>query len=140
MLNEALLSGGCAVSSISPPDTKYEDRILTVEHNARTAKRGLWGACNAFGVRAPTETPVPTLILPTTTAPQQAISTQAPSPTSRQSLPLVLSHPNAARPFPHRSAANGCTSLAYTHCNANSASDLHSRCQYSNKGVDAHAN
>ena len=90
MLNEELLLGGYAKSAISPPDTRYEDRFLTVEHDARTAKRGLWGACDAFGASLPTQAPLPSTALPATTSPQQTLPTQAASPTVQPGPTFVL--------------------------------------------------
>jgi micrococcal nuclease len=84
MLNEVLLAEGYAKAANFPPDTRYADRFLTVEHDARVSKRGLWGVCGGFGVLLPSQTP---FILPTAVIP-------APSETSSLVVP-TLSEPSA---------------------------------------------
>lgn len=72
LLNEILVVEGYAQVSTFPPDVKYQDRFLAAERLARSERRGLWGACGAFGV-------------PATPAPKK--STKAPAPTPAAQLP-----------------------------------------------------
>jgi len=66
LLNEDLAAGGYARAEAFPPDVKYQDRLFSVEHSARTEKRGLWEVCSDFGVFASTSTPaIKTAPLPT---------------------------------------------------------------------------
>lgn len=138
MLNEALVSGGYARVSITLPDTRYEDRFLTIEHAARTEKRGLWGACGGSGVLNPTPTepatpdaspsvptptkePAPTLIVPTSTPGRSPTSKVAfASPTKRPTrTPLPTSKPShsaTTTPSPHRSSTP--TTLPTVHVEA----------------------
>ncbi len=46
MVNVELLRAGVAAGSSSPPDAPYQQAFLRAEEEARTAKRGLWGACS----------------------------------------------------------------------------------------------
>ncbi|MEO6457536.1 MAG: thermonuclease family protein [Chloroflexia bacterium] len=62
LLNEDLAAGGYASVETFPPDVKYQDRLFSAEHSARTVKRGLWGACSDFGVLASTSTPAIRLV------------------------------------------------------------------------------
>jgi micrococcal nuclease len=93
MLNEVLLAEGYARAAILPPDTRYEDRFLTIEKDARVSKRGLWGVCGGFGVPLPSQTPfvsptevIPTpaeslsLLIPTVSEPTVAIEPASPTP------------------------------------------------------------
>jgi micrococcal nuclease len=45
MFNETLVRRGYATVGTYPPDTKYVGRFETAEGVARSAARGLWGAC-----------------------------------------------------------------------------------------------
>jgi micrococcal nuclease len=45
MFNETLVRGGYATVATYPPDTKYVGRLGSAERVARSAARGLWGAC-----------------------------------------------------------------------------------------------
>lgn len=47
MLNERLVQEGYAQVSTYPPDVKYQERFLAAQRAARSAGRGLWGACGA---------------------------------------------------------------------------------------------
>jgi micrococcal nuclease len=120
MLNEVLLAEGYAKAAIFPPDTRYEDRFLTVEHDAQVNKRGLWGICGGFGVPLPSETPSasPTMVVPSPTKAspsatpnisQPGVTTRPASPTSRPSATPVRKStptlaPPKARPSPSRTS------------------------------------
>jgi micrococcal nuclease len=114
MLNEAMLDGGYAKADISPPDTRHEDRFLTIEHAAQVQRRGLWGVCGSFGVPLPTEMPPsPTVLIPSQTQPMatstvlltrsptgQVYPTTQPSPTSIPSFTPLTSVPSPTQRTP----------------------------------------
>ncbi|HKP54024.1 MAG TPA: thermonuclease family protein [Chloroflexia bacterium] len=106
MLNEAMLVGGYAKAAISPPDTRHEDRFLTIEHDAQVQGRGLWGVCGAFGAPLPTEMPPsPTVFIPSPT--QLIVTSTVPvkSPTASMVSPTVRPNPTPVRsPTPSVSA------------------------------------
>lgn len=56
-INQALVAEGYAYSSSYPPDIKYQDALKKSEQQARTANKGLWGACNT---PSPTSKPATT--------------------------------------------------------------------------------
>lgn len=74
MVNELLVAEGYAQVSTFPPDVKYQDRFLAAQQQARSANRGLWGACQA----APAPTPPP---VAQRTAPAQAANCDPSYPT-----------------------------------------------------------
>jgi micrococcal nuclease len=45
MFNETLVRRGFATVATYPPDTRYVDRFEASQRMAKTAGRGLWGAC-----------------------------------------------------------------------------------------------
>lgn len=45
MLNQHVVRQGYAVAKAYPPDTRYQQRFVEAEQEARLARRGLWGAC-----------------------------------------------------------------------------------------------
>ncbi|MGE0545338.1 MAG: thermonuclease family protein [Dehalococcoidia bacterium] len=45
MVNAALLRDGYGTSVTFPPDVRENERLRTLEREARTARRGLWSAC-----------------------------------------------------------------------------------------------
>ncbi len=109
MLNEALLDGGYAKAAISPPDTRHEDRFLTIEHDARVQGRGLWGVCGSFGAPLPTEVIAsPTALIPSQTQPMATstvLLTRSPTgqvyPTTRpSSTSIPSSRPITVIPSP----------------------------------------
>jgi len=53
-----LIKGGFAQVSTFPPDVKYEPLLRSLEQDARTARRGLWGSCqgNQNGTQPPPAT------------------------------------------------------------------------------------
>ncbi len=53
LINHVLVAEGYAHASSYPPDVKHQDRLKQAEQEARSANKGLWGACN-------TTTPTPT--------------------------------------------------------------------------------
>ena len=66
LLNEALAAGGYVRADAYPPDVKYQDRLFTAEHTARSENRGLWAACSDSGAPVSTATPaVQALVVPT---------------------------------------------------------------------------
>lgn len=108
MFNEVLLAEGYAKVAVSPPDTRYEDRFLTIEHDARASKRGLWGVCGDFGVPLPSPTPFasPTAVIPTPIESlslatplisQPGLATQTSSPTARPSI--TFARPPTPSPY-----------------------------------------
>jgi endonuclease YncB( thermonuclease family) len=60
MLNYELVAQGYAQVVTYPPDVKYADLFLQAQREARDQGRGLWGACEEFGVPIETPTPEPT--------------------------------------------------------------------------------
>ena len=45
MFNQTLVRAGLATVATYPPDTRYVDRFEAAQRSAKTADRGLWGAC-----------------------------------------------------------------------------------------------
>ncbi|MPZ23183.1 MAG: hypothetical protein GEU28_06485 [Dehalococcoidia bacterium] len=45
MVNEALVRQGFAVARAYPPDVRHDELLAAAEDEARSADRGLWGAC-----------------------------------------------------------------------------------------------
>ncbi len=45
MFNQALVRHGFATVATYPPDTKYVERFEAAQRAAKSANRGLWGAC-----------------------------------------------------------------------------------------------
>jgi micrococcal nuclease len=43
MVNAELVRRGYAQVATFPPNVKYQERFLTLQREARAAKRGLWG-------------------------------------------------------------------------------------------------
>lgn len=94
MLNESLLQAGFAQASAYPPDVRYQDRFFTLEHLAKTEKRGLWGVCGAFGVPAHTATNAtsPTSVpIPSATPSPTATPTQLAPTSTRQIVAVITS-------------------------------------------------
>jgi len=133
MLNEAMLDEGYAKADISPLDTRYLDRFLTIEHGAKLHGRGLWGVCGAFGAPLPTEmpfsptvpAPLPTQLMLTSTVSLPRSPTRQISPTVRlsptslpSSTPITLAPSPTKRisptSLPSRTAIGVSTTLAPT--------------------------
>ena len=45
LFNERLVREGSATVSTFPPNVRYVDRLAAAEREARSERRGLWGAC-----------------------------------------------------------------------------------------------
>ncbi len=112
MLNELLVTDGYARAVVTQLAARYADLFLTVEHDARNEKRGLWGACGSFSVPLSTEeppsSPSATIASPTATQQLQLTLTASPlprpnSPTSPIQTHIPSTHtqvsPTAVRPI-----------------------------------------
>jgi len=47
MVNKLLVSAGYAISSSYPPDIKYQEELDSLEVEAQTQNKGLWGSCSS---------------------------------------------------------------------------------------------
>jgi len=68
MLNYELVAQGYAQVLTIPPDVKYAEWFRQAQVQAQAQRRGLWGACPAFGAPAATPTPMASSASPATTA------------------------------------------------------------------------
>ena len=60
MVNAILVRDGFAQAATYPPDVKYQARLLELQTEARTARRGLWDICaDATPVASNAQTPPP---------------------------------------------------------------------------------
>ena len=51
MVNATLISGGFAVASAFPPDTKFADRFENIQIQAMENRRGVWATSSALAER-----------------------------------------------------------------------------------------
>jgi micrococcal nuclease len=59
LINEQLVKEGYASSYAYPPDIKYQDRIISVQEEARDGGRGMWSACDLQTSNAITQSASP---------------------------------------------------------------------------------
>jgi len=107
MLNYELVAQGYAQVLTIPPDVKYAEWFRQAQAQAQAQRRGLWGACPAFGAPAATPTPLTSSASPAATTVTSGIVFVSVSggPPGGTALVVVQTRPGAHCTIQYRTPA-----------------------------------